>query len=586
MVIKINLFTTRTKMKRILPLLITLFTLMINQHVNAANNGLLFDVLSTGAPVSVSISLCLNGRGPISCQNYNVSASNLSVLTTVPNHTYPIAGIKINTPGYTIENLGVACIPIPNGYCLFTASNLSPALINIKSISASYIGGTLSGLTNDGLILQNNGSDDLSLPANTTVFQFSIPVTIGSSYNVTVLQQPSALTCTVTNGAGTSSSASVNTILVTCNPATYTIGGVISGLTSNGLELQNNNNDLLSVPLNSSTFQFFTPVAAGGSYQVSILQQPEDLLCTVSNGSGVNVSANISTVNVTCLPITSAYIVNNGPSSISSVSLCAVDGITGQLSNCAITIPQGVTKNSYKILFNSSKTLAYIVNARLNNVTKCEVNPVDGNLINCSEAGSGFTTPLGLAFNSTNKIAYVTNVAGAKINTVSKCSIDPITGNFNNCTTAASGLSFPSSVLLNSNDTLAYVTISAGNNSVAKCTVDNNGDFINCTPTANGTSNSRGVAIDPTGQFAYVSNFFSNTVSKCDIASNGDFISCIPTGSGFSGPFGITLNSTKNLAYVACSGNVLVCNINVNGSLSGCTPSGTGLNRPVTLALY
>ena len=53
--------------------------------------------------------LCLNGKGPVTCQHYEVSALTLNIRTTIPNHTYPYAGIKITTPGYTLGDLGVDC---------------------------------------------------------------------------------------------------------------------------------------------------------------------------------------------------------------------------------------------------------------------------------------------------------------------------------------------------------------------------------------------------------------------------------------------------------------------------------------------
>jgi len=101
----------------------------------------------------VSITLCLNGKGPLSCQNYTVLASNLTISPAIPNHVYPFIGIKINTPGYTLGNLGLDCAPNPNGYCLFSASQsqaktvslvvngtltLSPTTLPITNTSNAY----------------------------------------------------------------------------------------------------------------------------------------------------------------------------------------------------------------------------------------------------------------------------------------------------------------------------------------------------------------------------------------------------------------------------------------------------------------
>ncbi|KTD70803.1 hypothetical protein [Legionella tucsonensis] len=96
-----------------------------------AGTGSLFSIMGSGTPAEVNITLCLNAKGPVSCQNYHVSAVNLSILTKTPNHTYPFAGIKINTPYYSIANVGLNCTLLSNGFCMFSVSNVSPAMIHM-----------------------------------------------------------------------------------------------------------------------------------------------------------------------------------------------------------------------------------------------------------------------------------------------------------------------------------------------------------------------------------------------------------------------------------------------------------------------
>lgn len=118
-------------MKRICTLLATLFLLFTTQ-ATVAGTGLLFNVAATGVPANPSITLCLSGRGPLSCQNYTVSSLSLSIKSTLANHAYPAAGIKVNTPGYTLSG----CTPFKNGYCLFSVSNTLPAMIYITPSNA------------------------------------------------------------------------------------------------------------------------------------------------------------------------------------------------------------------------------------------------------------------------------------------------------------------------------------------------------------------------------------------------------------------------------------------------------------------
>src|SRR5215472_265573 len=69
--------------------------------------------------------------------------------------------------------------------------------------SASFtVGGSVSGLTESGLVLRNNGSDDLSINANGS-FTFRTALANGSGYSVTVRTQPNGQTCLVSNVAGT-----------------------------------------------------------------------------------------------------------------------------------------------------------------------------------------------------------------------------------------------------------------------------------------------------------------------------------------------------------------------------------------------
>jgi hypothetical protein len=288
-------------MKQTSTLLCALLALYMSQA--AASSGLLFNVSATGQSANVSITLCLNGKASLSCQNYTVSALNLNITTAAPNHTYPAVGIKINTPGYALGNLGLDCAPSGNGYCLFSVSNTQSATISISKSRGYFISGTISNLTASGLVLQNNLSDNLSVLSGATTFQFSTPVAYGSSYSVTVSQQPTGLTCTVSNGSGTNVIADVTNISITCSVDTYTISGIVSNLTASGLVLQNNGSDNLSVSSGATTFQFPIPVAYGSSYSVTVSQQPTGLTCTVSNGSGTNVMANVTNIIIICDPL-------------------------------------------------------------------------------------------------------------------------------------------------------------------------------------------------------------------------------------------------------------------------------------------
>ena len=92
-------------------------------------------------------------------------------------------------------------------------------------VTATYtIGGTISGLTGSGLVLQNNGGNDLSVDPNSTSFTFTTAIASGTAYSVTVLTQPGtpSQSCSVVNGSGTAS-ANVSNIAINCTPRTELI---------------------------------------------------------------------------------------------------------------------------------------------------------------------------------------------------------------------------------------------------------------------------------------------------------------------------------------------------------------------------
>lgn len=204
-------------MKHIATVLYTVL-LCFTSQLGLANTQRFFNVSATGTPANLSIALCLNARGPLTCQNYMVSAINLNITTVPPNHTYPLAGIKIFTPGYSPSG----CTPISNGYCLFSVSNTVPATIATLDNIPHSVGGTVSGYTTSGLILQNNGTDSLPLSASGG-FTFPTQLANGASYSVTILSQPAGQTCSIANGSGIISSANVTNVTVTCSTITLTL---------------------------------------------------------------------------------------------------------------------------------------------------------------------------------------------------------------------------------------------------------------------------------------------------------------------------------------------------------------------------
>lgn len=123
-----------------------------------------------------------------------------------------------------------------SGDCAGAAATCTVALDGNRSVTAAFapdpattrtIGGSVTGLAGAGLVLRNNGGDDLAIGA-AGPFVFATPVVQGGAYAVTVLAQPAGQTCTVTNGSGTASAA-VTSVRVDCRAQTGTGPGTGPG---------------------------------------------------------------------------------------------------------------------------------------------------------------------------------------------------------------------------------------------------------------------------------------------------------------------------------------------------------------------
>jgi hypothetical protein len=170
------------------------------------------------------------------------------------------------------------------------------------STATPTVGGTVTGLTGTGLVLQNNSGDDLIITAN-GAFKFKTALVSGKAYNVSVVTPPSspAQTCTVTAGSGIAT-GNVTSVVVTCTTGTVAIGVTVAGLTGVGLVLQNGT-DFLTITGTTTTTQFKTAIPFGQPYNVTVSTQPTTpaQTCGVTGGGSGNATAGVAVnVQVTC----------------------------------------------------------------------------------------------------------------------------------------------------------------------------------------------------------------------------------------------------------------------------------------------
>ncbi len=231
---------------------------------------------------------------------------------------------------------------VSNGSGIISGAVISDITVTCSTISYT-IGGTVSGYAGGGLVLQNNGSDELAISKNGS-FIFSSEITDGDQYAVSVQTLPSSpnQVCTVSNGSGVITGVMVTDIDVTCSTTSYTIGGTVTGLSGSGLILRINSGDTLPISING-LFTFSNALADGSSYIVTVLAQPDNQpqLCTISTGTGIIGGANAVNVDVTCTDVTNPFsnprgialdIVNGRDRAliVDEIAVIAVDLTTGE----------------------------------------------------------------------------------------------------------------------------------------------------------------------------------------------------------------------------------------------------------------
>jgi uncharacterized repeat protein (TIGR03803 family) len=227
-------------------------------------------------------------------------SDTLSVAAGSTSFTMPTA-VAFGSP-YAVAVLtspaGLTCTA-SNAAAAMPAGNVASVVITCSDQSYT-VGGTISGLVSSGLVLVN-GSDTLAVKPGASSFTMPTAVAYTSAYAVTLQTQPTGLTCSLSNGAGTMGSAAVTNIAVTCSANTYTVSGTITGLTASGLVLLDNGGDATTISANATQFTMNTGVAYGSAYAITVQTQPIGLVCPVNNGSATMGAADVTTVSLACV---------------------------------------------------------------------------------------------------------------------------------------------------------------------------------------------------------------------------------------------------------------------------------------------
>jgi 6-phosphogluconolactonase (cycloisomerase 2 family) len=462
------------------------------------------------------------------------------------------------------------------------------------SASPLTIGGTVSGLAGSGLVLTDNGSDNLAVSGNGS-FTFAHKIPAGSAYSVRVLTQPTnpSQTCTGSNASGHASSSDVTSVTVTCATNLYNVGGVVSGLGSgNVLWLQTNlpaPNDKVFVQANGP-FALFQGVSSGTHYGFTVLQTTPPENCTIQNSNGTVAGTDVTNIAVACVPPTYNLVVTVSGLTGSGLVLLGSDGQRLAISsNGSVSFPNPVPLN-VQVSFASQPTnpAEFCVGNWTDSThmaVTCNPDIYAVNITVSGLKGSGLTLSYTSQYLSQN--AYVPGPGAAGL-------LASGNGKFTFATPLASGAYYSARVttqpvnpaqtcivvegdgyLVGTNASLsvscsvvrfAYGVAPPPNTTtdpaaVAAFAVDSTTGALTAlpgSPFATGDTTSA-LTVDPTGRFLYATNrgasggVGSNTVSAYSLDSATGVLTAVP-GSPFSSvgaPVSIVVEPSGQFAYVA-----------------------------------
>ena len=190
---------------------------------------------------------------------------------------------------------------VSNGSGVIAGDDVDDVLVECATLPTHVVGGTVNGLTGNGLVLTLNGGESLPITA-AGPFVFDSGLINGASYTVGIATQPFGQACTVANGSGTMGDDDITDVEVDCvdiPPVMHAVGGRVSGLKALGLVLQLNGDVTLTQNTNG-IYAFVPGVAEGEEYLVTVLEHPAGQTCVVSNAAGAMGYDPVDDVDVSC----------------------------------------------------------------------------------------------------------------------------------------------------------------------------------------------------------------------------------------------------------------------------------------------
>ncbi len=408
----------------------------------------------------------------------------------------------------------------------FAAAALTLSGCPITGGAKYTVGGTLTGLSGSGLVLQLNGGDSLSFNGSGT-FDFGTRLSNGAAYSVTVMTQPSnpAQTCTVRNGSGAIDKTSVTNVIVSCTQTGRFV--YVANRQSNSISGFAIEGTGALAPLSGS------PFASNGTTPTALTVDPNGQFLYVANSDSNSVSAYSigATGALTAVGFPTAtgtgpgavtvdptnhflYVANLTSNTVSAYTISA-----GTLTPI-IDSPFSVGAEPSSLAIDANGNFLYVTNFNSNSISVFLIDPASGMLsaISGSPFGAG-AGPVSIAIDPTDAFAFVANntdqtIASYALNATTGA-LTPVSGS-----PLAAGTN-AEAVTVDPTGSFVFAANAEAANQVATFTITPASGVLTLSSGTTAESLPIAVAIDPSGQFLYAVNFNSNDVSAYTLNATG-----------------------------------------------------------------
>ena len=306
-------------------------------------------------------------------------------------------------------------------------------------------------------------------------------------------------------------------------PDGYTLGGTVAGLSGHGLTLELNGGSELPIEANGA-FAFPSSLTSGTAYSINVRQQPavRREICTVTNGSGVVGTTDISNVSVKCTNAVGFVYVVDPNSQIAAYGITTATGAPIPDGSFAIPLTGGYTPLVQVMVAAPSGNYLYVLSQQPNQILTFAIESNQGGLTPVNAPVATRAGSLHMVMSPNGSFLFVYNIQTNNSQSIQSFAVDSATG----ALTAAGIVQLPNTdctagvcpgggdFAIRSDSKYLYVLTYDGvhnTTSVTPYAIDpltgglTGGTAITFPTNAAGTS----MSIDPLGRFLYVAKAVS-----------------------------------------------------------------------------